>query len=62
MNRGVPPTDVKARTGELTPPGMMAAARPKRLLEAVTECWVARGERLTDSSVSARPAPVDDRV
>src|ERR1700676_2385963 len=26
MNRGVPPTDVKARTGEFTPPGITAHA------------------------------------
>src|SRR6185312_11528728 len=26
MNRGVPPTDLKARTGEFTPPGMTAQA------------------------------------
>src|SRR5688572_13236773 len=27
MKRGVPPTDLKARTGELTPPGTTARAR-----------------------------------
>src|SRR5664279_2122793 len=27
MNRGVPPTDRKARTGEFTPPGVTARAR-----------------------------------
>src|ERR1700737_1250432 len=26
MNRGVPPTDLKARTGEFTPPGITAHA------------------------------------
>src|SRR5690606_12610583 len=30
MKRGVPPTERKARTGELTPPGMTRAARSKR--------------------------------
>src|SRR5689334_15459421 len=30
MKRGVPPTALKARTGELTPPGMTARARSKR--------------------------------
>ena len=30
MNRGVPPTARKARTGELTPPGVTAAARSNR--------------------------------
>jgi hypothetical protein len=29
MKRGVPPTERKARTGELTPPGMTAWARVK---------------------------------
>src|SRR5687767_6161766 len=29
MNRGVPPTEPKARTGELTPPGMSWRARSK---------------------------------
>src|SRR5690242_17524069 len=29
MNRGVPPTDRKARTGELTPPGTTCSARAK---------------------------------
>ena len=33
MNRGVPPTEVNARTGELTPPGMAADARAKRAAE-----------------------------
>jgi hypothetical protein len=27
MNRGVPPTDRNARTGELTPPGVTVVAR-----------------------------------
>ena len=27
MNRGVPPTEPNARTGEFTPPGMTARAR-----------------------------------
>ena len=29
MNRGVPPTALNARTGELTPPGVTASARSK---------------------------------
>src|SRR5690606_6302157 len=29
MNRGVPPTALKARTGEFTPPGVTACARSK---------------------------------
>jgi hypothetical protein len=35
MNRGVPPTDPKARTGELTPPGITSRARSK-------SCWLVR--------------------
>ncbi len=35
MNRGVPPTAVKARTGELTPPGMTAHASANSCAEAV---------------------------
>src|SRR5205823_3234624 len=31
MKRGVPPTARKARTGELTPPGITLQARSKRL-------------------------------
>ena len=30
MNRGVPPTDLNARTGEFTPPGTTCSARAKR--------------------------------
>src|SRR5258707_7010380 len=30
MNRGVPPTEPNARTGEFTPPGMTARARANR--------------------------------
>jgi hypothetical protein len=33
MKRGVPPTARKARTGELTPPGMTALARSNRACE-----------------------------
>src|SRR5512145_527755 len=33
MNRGVPPTDRKARTGELTPPGIIVFARANSLPE-----------------------------
>ena len=32
MKRGVPPTALKARTGELTPPGVTARARSKSAL------------------------------
>jgi hypothetical protein len=33
MKRGVPPTDPNARTGELTPPGIIVFARANSLLE-----------------------------
>jgi hypothetical protein len=33
MNRGVPPTARKARTGLFTPPGVIACARAKRSAE-----------------------------
>src|SRR5579875_1840415 len=36
MNRGVPPTARKARTGEFTPPGMRARARSKHAAEATS--------------------------
>src|SRR5689334_1728278 len=36
MNRGVPPTALKARTGEFTPPGMAAHAREKSSAETVS--------------------------
>src|SRR4029453_1786517 len=37
MNRGVPPTARKARTGEFTPPGVTARARSNRACEAWNE-------------------------
>src|SRR5690348_4040663 len=36
MNRGEPPTALKARTGELTPPGITSRARSKRRRDAGT--------------------------
>ena len=36
MNRGVPPTAVKARTGEFTPPGMTAQASSNSCAEVRT--------------------------
>src|SRR3954451_18623038 len=35
MNRGVPPTALNARTGELTPPGVTPRARSKSAAEVV---------------------------
>ncbi len=34
VKNGAPPTERKARTGELTPPGMSLRARAKRSVEA----------------------------
>jgi hypothetical protein len=34
MNRGVPPTALKARTGEFTPPGVTAWARANRAADS----------------------------
>src|SRR5436305_724208 len=36
MNRGMPPTALKARTGEFTPPGMAAQARENSSAETVS--------------------------
>jgi hypothetical protein len=47
--RGVPPTERKARTGELTPPGMVRWARAKRT-------------RHTDDRMRAQPLPGSGRV
>src|SRR5262245_16480344 len=48
MKRGVPPTARKARTGELTPPGMTRCARSNRLslLIAGWSVDVARARRV----------------
>jgi hypothetical protein len=35
MKRGVPPTAVKARTGEFTPPGMTAQASSNNVADTV---------------------------
>ena len=50
MKRGVPPTAAKARTGELTPPGVTARARSKSAREA--------GTGLVTGSLSPRPLRV----
>jgi hypothetical protein len=39
MNRGVPPTDLNALTGELTPPGINFDARPDADREFSIERW-----------------------
>src|SRR6476469_5575285 len=51
MNRGVPPTEEKALTGELTPPGMTAHASAKSAAEAAVDNEV----RCMTTSVPARP-------
>ena len=53
MNRGVPPTARKARTGELTPPGTMVRARSNRACEAG-----ASGGYAAAASVSVTAWPV----
>ena len=35
MNTGVPPTPLKARTGEFTPPGITSCAREKSAVDFV---------------------------
>ena len=37
MNTGVPPTPLKARTGEFTPPGITSCAREKSAVDFVKE-------------------------
>src|SRR5450432_4450995 len=50
MNRGVPPTPPKARTGELTPPGMTAITRSKSACDAASDAF-------TKTSVPGPAAP-----
>src|SRR5712675_937353 len=53
MNRGVPPTEEKALTGEFTPPGMTAHASANSAAEAATD----NGVRCMTTSVPARAKP-----
>src|ERR1700682_5093890 len=53
MNRGVPPTDEKALTGEFTPPGMTAHASASSAAEAAAD----DGVRCMTTSVPARAKP-----
>ena len=53
MNRGVPPTEPKARTGESTPPGMTAWAAAKAA--ALVVGWDAVTGTPPSSSGRARP-------
>src|SRR3954470_6960799 len=43
MNRGVPPTALNARTGELTPPGISLRALANAASELGIDRWVAAG-------------------
>ncbi len=52
MNRGVPPTAAKARTGEFTPPGVTARARSKR----ARDCSSGRGVTASLSPRAGRDA------
>src|SRR6478609_4668737 len=51
MNRGVPPTEWKARTGELTPPGMTRSALSKSWAERDACTSGSPEETVTASSV-----------
>ena len=51
MNRGVPPTPRKARTGELTPPGVTFWARAKSCSEReLSTTAIIAGNSLTDNN------------
>src|ERR1035437_986578 len=56
MKRGVPPTDRKARTGELTPPGVVICARIKSVLflEGVMEGMTQSGKGKVKKYMSGR--------
>src|SRR5690606_6875664 len=56
MKRGVPPTERKARTGELTPPGIVLEARAKSSELRDMSCSKEMGWR------RARPTPEKDSV
>ena len=58
MNRGVPPTALKARTGELTPPGVTASARSK---SAADRGGRVAGARLIVSEAPESPASATGR-
>src|SRR4051812_15393185 len=51
MNRGVPPTALNPRTGELTPPGVTASARPS----SSSDRGVAAGYRAGSRSATVTP-------
>ncbi|GEL16390.1 hypothetical protein PA7_02270 [Pseudonocardia asaccharolytica DSM 44247 = NBRC 16224] len=57
MNRGVPPTALNARTGELTPPGMALLARSNIWAEACAAGGAGvegeLGDELTATSLAA---------
>src|SRR4051812_8024294 len=55
MNRGVPPTARKARTGELTPSGTTVCARSNRALLASEGLWGTAGSVATVRSCQLAP-------
>ena len=57
MNRGVPPTELKARTGEFTPPGMTADASANSFAETSVRCRRTHGHQCP-----SRPKRVNYRV
>ena len=66
MKRGVPPTALNARTGELTPPGVTARARSKSALlravgavagESACKGWVTRSLSPSTQADTHSPAP-----
>src|SRR4051794_10494434 len=62
MKRGVPPTELNARTGELTPPGITSAARANRPAETSGVIGV-KGALTTPSLTSApRSGPRGQRL
>ena len=65
MKRGVPPTALNARTGELTPPGVTACARSKSAADSRVDATVV-GERCqarqSPGHSPPQPAPTTNPV
>ena len=55
MKRGVPPTALKARTGEFTPPGVTARARSKRAPDAAVRAVAVGGHTPIVPEAANRP-------
>jgi phosphoribosylcarboxyaminoimidazole (NCAIR) mutase len=58
MNRGVPTTDPKARTGEFTPPGVAASARLKSAADSATVSGAGSAATLDGVAGSVLTPPV----